>query len=122
DVRTRRHRGDRLGSGRTQLIATILDRAVEADDDDDPAFGLQVGEVALLMLEPALADDVELGVVTLGPLDESGHGGALEPGQVLTGEVGAEIRGGEARPPVDLLHEPPLPGRRDSLPVTRPPP
>jgi hypothetical protein len=69
------------------------------------------------MLEPALADDVELGIGPHRALDQAGHGGPLELGQVLAGEVRDEIGGGVDRSAIDRLHDLTLAGRRASLPV-----
>ena len=104
DVRAGGHRLDRRGRRGAQLVAAVLDRAVRRDLDRRAAGRGEVGEVALLVLEAALADDVELGVVAHGPLHEPGLGGALERGQVLAGEVGDEVRGGIDRAAIDAVH------------------
>ena len=96
-----RHRVDRRGRGRAELLAAILDRPVQLDLDGVATRRLEVGQVARLVLEPALADDVELGVVAHRALDQPGQGRALELGQVLAGEVGDEVRGGVDGPAVD---------------------
>ena len=93
-----------VGRGRAELLAAVLDRAVQLDRDGGPTVRREVGEVARLVLEAALADDVELRVVAHRPLDEAGQRRALELGQVLAGEVGDEVRGGVDGPPVDRLH------------------
>ena len=67
------------------------------------AVGSQVGEEASLVLEAALADDVELGIVAHRPLDQAGQRGAFELRQVLAGEVGDEIGGGVDRTAVDPI-------------------
>ena len=71
---------------------------------DVPTGGPRSARISRLVLEPALADDVELGVVAHRALDEPGQRGPLELGQVLAGEVGDEVRGGVDGPPVDAIH------------------
>ena len=70
------------------------------------------------MLEAAPADDVELGVVAHGPFDEVGQRGSLQLGEMLAGQVGDQIRGGEDGSPIDQLHGATIDGPRDSLPVS----
>ena len=118
DVGAGGHRGDRLVGGRPQLVAAVLDGPVEGDLDDRPPGGLEVGAVARLVVEAAMADDVELGVVAHRPMDEPGERGALELGQVLAGEVADEIGGGVDGPAVDRLHLLTLPRVDDTSPVT----
>ena len=71
-----------------------------------PALGAQVGEKPRLVLEAALADDVEFRVVADGALDESGDRGALQLGQMLAGEEADEVRGGIDGSAVDAIHAP----------------
>ncbi len=101
DVGARGHRLDRLGGRGAQLVALVRDRAIELDGRRRPAVGQQVREEARLVLEAALADDVELRVVAHRSLDQTGQRGAFELGQVLAGEVGDEIGGGVDRSAVD---------------------
>ena len=89
--------------------------------DRGPAIGAEVGQEARLVLEAALADDVELRVVAHRPLDQAGQRGPFELGQVLAGEVGDEVGGRVDRSAVDGLHGRTLPAGRVSSPVTRPP-
>ncbi len=118
DVGARGHRVDRLGGGGTELVAAILDGAIELDRDGLATGGGEVGEIALFVLEPALADDVELGVVAHGAPHEAGERRALELGQVLAGEVRDEVGGGVDRSPIDRLHASSVARGRVSLPVT----
>ena len=104
DVGAGGHRGDRFGGRGSQSVALILDRPVRFDLDRRASRRLQVGEVALLVLEAALADDVELGIVAHRPLDEVGQGGPLELGEVLAGQIGDQVRRGEDGSPIDQLH------------------
>ena len=53
------------------------------------------------------------------PADEASQGGALQPDEVVAGEVGDEVRGGEDGPAVDRLHPTTLAADRDSSPVRR---
>jgi hypothetical protein len=101
---SRRHRGDRRVRRGAELVASVGDRAVLFDLDGDPALGTQVGEVARLVLEATLADDVELRILADGSLDESGDGGAFQLGQMLAGEEGYEVRGGVDGSTVDAIH------------------
>ena len=108
------------GGRRAQLIAAVLDRAVELDAGHGLPLGVQIVEEALLVLEPALADDVQLRVVAFRSHGHARHRGALELRQMLAGEIADEVRGGVDRPAVDRLHvATTIPGRRVSLPVTR---
>ena len=120
DVGSGRHGRDGRGGGLTELVAAILDRAVEVDPDDASAFGLELREVALLVLEASLADDIELGIGPHRPVDETGHRRPLERGQMLAGEIGDQVRGGVDGPPVDRLHDATLAAGRVSLPVATP--
>src|SRR5688572_18279247 len=117
DVRARSHGFDRRGSGRADPVAVVVDRAVWLDGDDRPTLCGQVGQVALLVLEATFPDDIELGIVAHGPLDEAGHGGTLQRREMLAGEIGDQIRGGVDRSAVDRLHDLTLPAGRVSLPV-----
>ena len=98
------HRLDRRVRGGAQLVASVRDRPVLLDLDGDAARGAQVGEVPRLVLEAALADDVELRIVADRPLHESGDGGAFELGQMLAGEEGDKVCGGVDGPAVDAIH------------------
>ena len=53
----------RRGGGRAQLVAAVLDRAVELDGNDGLALRAELAEEALLVFEAALADDVQLRIV-----------------------------------------------------------
>jgi hypothetical protein len=96
--------GGCLGGGGAELVAAVLDRAVQLDPGSVAAGGFEVGEVALLVLEATLANEVELGVGPVGPVDEAGRGGLLEVGQVLAGEVTDEVGRRVDGLPVDQLH------------------
>ena len=89
---------------RAQLVAAILDRAIELDAGHGLAFGAQIVEEALLVLEPPLADDVQLRVVAFRASGHARHRGALELRQVLASQIADEVRGGVDRLAVDRLH------------------
>ena len=78
--------------------------AVLLDLHDLPTLRPQVREEARLVLEAALADDVELRVVAHRSLHESGEGSAIELGQVLAGEECDKVRGGIDGSAVDAIH------------------
>src|SRR5215207_9036611 len=85
DVSARSHGLDRRGSGGADPIAVVVDRAIWLDGHDRPTLRGQVGQVPLLMLEAALADHVELGIVAHRALDETRERCPLELRQVLAG-------------------------------------
>src|SRR4029079_8534566 len=94
DVVARGHGIDGRCRGRAELVATVRDRPVLLDLDGDSASGAQVREGPGFVLEPALAQDIELRVVASGPLYEPGDGRAFKLGQMLAGEEGDKVRGG----------------------------
>ena len=102
----------------TELVAAVLDGTIKLDRDCSPTFRLEVGKESSLVLEPALADDVELRVVPHRPLDEAGQRGTFQLSQVFAGEVSDEIRGRVDGAAVDRLHDPTLPARHVRLYVT----
>ena len=112
DVGAGGHRRDRFGRGGAELVAAVLDRAVELDRDRAPTLRHEVGEEALLVLESALPDDVELRVVPHRALHEPGQRGPLELRQVLAREVGDEISGRVDLAAVDRLHASTIPTNR----------
>ena len=67
-------------------------------------IGTQLIQIPLLVLESTLADDVELAIVAMRPLDEPGNGRSLERREVFAGEVTDEVGRGEDGRPVDELH------------------
>ena len=118
DVRAGGHGLDRGLGGFPELLAAVLDRAVEGDLRDGPAAPAKVRQVSLLVLVPALSDDVELRVVAFGTPGEAGRRRPLQRRQVLAGEVADQVRGGVDRPAVDQLHGQSVARWRDSSPVT----
>ena len=66
------------------------------------------------MLESALPDDVELGIIAHGALHEAGQGRPLQLRQMLAGEVGNQISGRVDLAAVDRLHGSTLPATRVS--------
>ena len=100
------HRLDGHGGRGTESLAAIRRRPVGRDLDHVAARRAQIGEEPRLMLEAAATDDVELRVGAHRPTDEAGQRRALELGQMLTGEIGDEVRGRIDRPAVDTIHAP----------------
>ncbi len=120
DVRTGGHGVDGLGGGRAESSAVVLDRAVELDASDGSSVRLELAQVALLVLEAALADHIELGIGAHRPLHQARHRRALELREVLTGEIGDQVRGGVDGSSVDRLHDRTLASVSDRLPVGGP--
>ena len=87
DVGARGHRVDGQGGRGSEVLASIGAGAVRRDLDRVPACIAEVRQEAGLVLEPALADDVELRIGSHRALHEPGLGCALELGEVLAGEV-----------------------------------
>ena len=107
--------GDRpfgLGRRGAQLLRAVLDGPVELDDHRGPALGPKVREEPAFVFEPALPDDVELGIVAHRAVNEAGHRRPFELRQVLAGEVGDEVRGRVHRAAVDRLHGSTIPAGR----------
>ena len=100
DVGAGRHRVAGGGRGGAQVVVGLAD----LDADDGTTGGVEGDEVALLVLEALATDDVELGIDSIGPDELAQRRPPLELGQVGTGEVPHEIRGGEHQRSVDLLH------------------
>ena len=90
--------------------APILDRLVLLDARDAAARGLEAGQMALLVLEPAILHHLQLRVFSYRPLDEPRRGRELERGEMLAGEEADEVGGREDGLSVDQLHEEPCPG------------
>ncbi len=121
DVRALGDRFARRCGRRAQLVAAVLDRAVELDVGHGLSFGAQLVEEALLVLEPALADDVQLGVDAFRAHRHTRHRGALELREMLARQEANKVRGGVDRLAVDRLHVAlTIRATRVSLPVTRP--
>ena len=97
------HRLDRQCRRGPQLLATVRRRPILLDLDHDATLRAEIGEEARLVLEAALADDVELRVVAHRSLDKTRERGALELGEVFAGEIGDEVRGRVDRVPVDSI-------------------
>ena len=93
DIGAPGHRVDRQCGRSSKVLAAVGGRPVGRDLDRVPAGLPKVGQEPGLVLEAALADDVELRVVAHRALDEAGLGGSFELGQVLAGEVGDEVGG-----------------------------
>src|SRR5205085_10533463 len=93
-----------------QALAAVGRRVLGLDARDPPAGGLEGGEEAGLVAQPALLDHVQLGIAADRPLDQAGGGGDLEAGQVLAGEEADEVRGREDRTAVEDLHGSRTPG------------
>ena len=104
DVRTGRHRIDGQGRRGAEIFASIRGRPIRPDLDWVPARITQVSEEAGFVLEPAFADDIELGIGAHRPFDKTRLGCALELGQVLARKVRDQIRGGIDGLPVDAIH------------------
>ena len=132
DVGAGAHRGDRLLGGRSQVRAGVPRRRrrwvverrdggpVLVDLDHAQAAVAQVLEVALLVLDAALRDEVDRRVVADRLLDEPGERGALEREPVVAGEVADEVGGGIDGTTVDQLHARPSYGRAVPARVSRP--
>lgn len=104
DVRAAGH-GGFGGAGRgAQPLAAVVDGAVGGDGEDRPPLVREGVQVARLVLEAAAVENVEDRVVEARALDQAVQGSALERGQVLAGEEGDEVGGGEDRGAVDALH------------------
>ena len=116
DVRPAPHRVQCLGGGLAELGAGIPGRRhlagpgrgdrrpVLLDLDDPAALGHEVVEVALLVLEAALRDELDARVVADRLRDEANHRRPLERKPVPAREEPDEIRGGVDRATVDELH------------------
>ncbi len=103
DVRAARHGGKRFSRLAADLLAPLLVVTPLDGDDGAPLFA-QLAEVALLVLDAAPADDVELAIVAVRPLYEARERRALEGGEMLAGQVAHEIRGGKDGRAVNELH------------------
>ncbi len=137
DVRAAAHRGDRL-LGRGAQLGTGVARRRLADglerrdgrpvlvDLDDPEPRLaEVLEVPLLVLDAALRDEVDGGIVADRLADEAREGRALELEPVVAGEEPDEIGRGVDGASVDQLHARPsygpgVPARVSRAGVRRP--
>ncbi len=102
DIGARCHGSDRLVRLAPDSLASFLG-VVARDLDDRLARDGEVGKVASLVLEAPLANDVELAIVAVRSIDETGQGRTLQGSEMLAGQVADEIGGGEDRLPVDQL-------------------
>ena len=77
------------------------------DPGHAPAAALELRQVARLVLQAALGDQVDLRIEALRPLDQAGQGRQLQPDEMLAGQEADEVRGGEDGAAVDELHRRP---------------
>ncbi len=123
DVVTAADRGLGGGGAAAQPFAPILDGLVRVDARDLPSRGFEIGQVALLVGEPALLQDVELRVRAHRPPHQARRRGQLQSGQVLAGQEPDEVRGREDGLAVDELHgraDPPAGDDQDPTAASRP--
>ena len=104
DVRSGSHRPLRLGRGRPQLLAAILDRSVERDLDHRSALAGELRQVATLVLLAAPAQDVQLRIGHMRALREARQNGPFERGQVLALEIADQVGRRVDGRSVDQLH------------------
>ena len=104
DVGAGAHR--RLGGrgGLPEPVAIARRRAIALDRHDAPSRGAQVVEVALLVRDAPLRDELDRRVVADGLLDEPGQRRALERQAMRAREEPDEVGRGVDRPAVDQLH------------------
>jgi hypothetical protein len=116
DVGPGPHGGDRL-LGLAPDVRCVLGLVIPLDAHHVPSAGLELGEVAQLVLLAPTADDIELGIRSIRTLDQAAQGSGFERRQVLTGEVADQIGRGEDGRAVDQLHVGKPTGASDSLAV-----
>jgi hypothetical protein len=104
DVVASSHGGFGLGGGLAQARAAVRVCRVGLDPRDPPAVRLEVSQIARLVPQAALLDDVQLGVVAERAVHQARQAGQLQGHQVLAGEEADEVAGGEDGLAVDQLH------------------
>jgi hypothetical protein len=92
------------GAWGVRSVAGVLDGAVGGDGRDREACVFEPRQVAPLVLEAALVEDVEDGVGVVRAPHQAVQRGALEGGQVPAGEEGDEVGGRVDRGAVDAVH------------------
>jgi hypothetical protein len=96
--------------GRPQPRQTVRGRNVAIgclDARDLPPAALELRQIAGLVLETALRDQVYLRVESHRPIDQPGHGRQLEPDQMLARQEPDQIGCREDRLAIDELHRRP---------------
>ena len=100
----------RRGSRRTQPLETLRARQVVPagiDAGDAPALCFERCQIAGLVLEAALGDQVDLRIEPDRPVDQTGHRRELQADQVLARQIADQIGRGEDGAVVDELHRRP---------------
>ncbi len=102
---------------RRMLLAVLL-VVVPLDGRDTCSARAQLRQVASLVLEASLADDVELAILAVRTIDQPGQRRALECGEMLAGQVSHQIGRRKDRLAIDQLQTTLLP-MRSSLAASR---
>ena len=119
DVGAGAHRGERLGRGRAQLLAAVLDRAVELDRRPTVRpSARRSSRYRRSCSKPRLRMRSSSGSSRIGRVTRPASARAFQLDQVLAGEVADEVGGRVDGSAVDRLHGSTLPAARVSSPVT----